>query len=179
VEALGRRPDFNPEKDSIVRVEETRLRKRLTEYYKTEGANELHLHFAEIQYTGLLDLESGVEGRRVFHVSLNGRPLLQYFDITADVGAPLTADERVFKDVRPADDGFLHLEFSSEHGAPLLNALEILPGEPGKMRPVRVMVGSRVYLNKKGQFWGADRYFQGGRVSGQVTPIQSEDDSAL
>ena len=39
VEALGRRPDFDQKKDSIVRVEAHKLRKRLREYYKTEGAD--------------------------------------------------------------------------------------------------------------------------------------------
>ncbi len=37
VEALGRPPDFDPKKDSIVRVEAYRLRKRLREYYDNEG----------------------------------------------------------------------------------------------------------------------------------------------
>src|SRR5262245_43838035 len=38
VEALRRPPDFDPKKDSIVRVEAHRLRKRLDEYYSAEGA---------------------------------------------------------------------------------------------------------------------------------------------
>ncbi len=38
VEALGRPADFNQKKDSIVRVEAHRLRKRLSDYYATEGA---------------------------------------------------------------------------------------------------------------------------------------------
>ncbi|HEY6182156.1 MAG TPA: malectin domain-containing carbohydrate-binding protein [Terriglobales bacterium] len=38
VEALRRSPDFDPKKDSIVRVEAHRLRKRLEEYYAAEGA---------------------------------------------------------------------------------------------------------------------------------------------
>src|SRR5690349_18869588 len=38
VEALGRAPDFNQKKDSIVRVEAHRLRKRLQAYYRNEGA---------------------------------------------------------------------------------------------------------------------------------------------
>jgi len=37
VEALGRQPDFDPKRDSIVRVEAHRLRKRLREYYAGEG----------------------------------------------------------------------------------------------------------------------------------------------
>ena len=38
VEALGRAAGFDPKRDSIVRVEAYRLRKRLREYYETEGA---------------------------------------------------------------------------------------------------------------------------------------------
>lgn len=38
VEALGRSPDFDNKKDSVVRVEAHRLRKRLQEYYREEGA---------------------------------------------------------------------------------------------------------------------------------------------
>jgi hypothetical protein len=39
VEALGRRPDFDPKKDSIVRVEALRLRQKLRQYYENEGAD--------------------------------------------------------------------------------------------------------------------------------------------
>src|SRR6478609_11721361 len=38
LEALGRSADFDPKKDSIVRVEAHRLRRRLQEYYQGEGA---------------------------------------------------------------------------------------------------------------------------------------------
>src|SRR6266404_5387144 len=38
VEALGRPPDFDQKKDSIVRVEAHRLRKRLRQYYESEGS---------------------------------------------------------------------------------------------------------------------------------------------
>jgi hypothetical protein len=39
VEALGRRSDFDPSQDSIVRVEAHRVRKRLREYYDQEGSS--------------------------------------------------------------------------------------------------------------------------------------------
>src|SRR5581483_1882769 len=39
VEALGRPADFDSKKDSIVRVEAHRLRKRLDEYYKGAGSD--------------------------------------------------------------------------------------------------------------------------------------------
>src|ERR1035438_4388374 len=38
VEGLARDPSFDPSRDSIVRVEVTRLRKRLEQYYQSEGA---------------------------------------------------------------------------------------------------------------------------------------------
>src|SRR5581483_3825274 len=38
IEALGRPASFDQRKDSIVRVEAFRLRKRLKQYYETEGA---------------------------------------------------------------------------------------------------------------------------------------------
>lgn len=39
VEALGRQEPFDQKRDSIVRVELHRLRKRLQQYYQTEGAD--------------------------------------------------------------------------------------------------------------------------------------------
>src|ERR1700686_5378194 len=39
VEALGRPADFDQKRDSIVRVEAHRLRKRLREYYESNGAD--------------------------------------------------------------------------------------------------------------------------------------------
>src|SRR5580765_2065197 len=37
VEVFGRRPDYDPKQDSIVRTEAARLRARLVEYYSGEG----------------------------------------------------------------------------------------------------------------------------------------------
>jgi Malectin domain len=39
-EAMGRPPDFDPAEDAAVRVEMHRLRRRLREYYETEGASD-------------------------------------------------------------------------------------------------------------------------------------------
>src|SRR5260370_526512 len=51
VEALGRPPDFDQKKDSIVRVEAHKLRKRLREYYQSEGANHpVHIEIPPGQY---------------------------------------------------------------------------------------------------------------------------------
>ena len=51
VDALGRSPDFEQKKDSIVRVQMHRLRERLAEYYQTRGAsNEMQIVISQGRY---------------------------------------------------------------------------------------------------------------------------------
>src|ERR1700691_753026 len=51
VEALGRPGAFNQKKDSIVRVEAHRLRKRLSEYYSAQGLDHaVHITLPAGQY---------------------------------------------------------------------------------------------------------------------------------
>ena len=51
VEALSRPAEFDQKKDSIVRVEAHRLRRRLREYYATEGASHaIHIVVPSGQY---------------------------------------------------------------------------------------------------------------------------------
>ena len=40
IDVFGRKPDFDPKTDSTVRVQVSRLRQRLKEYYEQEGAND-------------------------------------------------------------------------------------------------------------------------------------------
>jgi hypothetical protein len=52
VEALGRSPEFDQKRDSIVRVEAHRLRKRLRAYYESEGAgHQVQIEIPPGQYT--------------------------------------------------------------------------------------------------------------------------------
>jgi hypothetical protein len=85
------------------------------------GTYELRLHFAETTYSPTSSLGGG-ENSRVFDVQLNGRPLLKQFDIVSDAGAN-TADVRVFRDISPEKDGYLHLDFAGSLGLPILNAI--------------------------------------------------------
>jgi hypothetical protein len=51
VQALGRPPDFDQKRDSIVRVEAHKLRRRLHEYYEAEGADhEIRIEIPPGQY---------------------------------------------------------------------------------------------------------------------------------
>jgi hypothetical protein len=141
------------------------------------GVYELHLHFAELARRGSSGV--GEESERRFSVSLNGEPILPTFDIVADAPGSETADERVFKDVSPAEDGQLHLRFSSLNNKPLLSGIEVLPGIPHRMLPVRILTGFRTLYDRKDQFWGADRYFWGGRTIVSRYPVTADDEPAL
>ncbi len=70
VEVLGRPPSFDPAEDAAARVEAHRLRKRLKEYYETEGRShalriELPLgHYAVAFQTVTVEPPPGGERRR-------------------------------------------------------------------------------------------------------------------
>jgi Malectin domain len=137
----------------------------------SHGVYELHLHFAET-FFGPEELVGGGETSRLMHVVANGKPLLWMYDIYANAGGARTADVRVFKDVRPAEDGFLHLKFASRPNAKaLLNAIEILPAVPGQIHPVRITTHNAAVFTKEGQEWRPDCYFKGGQTVERVGPV--------
>jgi hypothetical protein len=143
------------------------------------GVYELHLYFAETLF-GENNIGGGGEATRVFNVSINGKPALVNFDALSDAGGSNTADERVFKDVSPAADGMLHVQFASlVNNVPFLNALEIMPGIPGRMRPVRIIARGRNYTDQRGQVWGADRYFSHGSAVPRAEPVSNTADSEM
>jgi hypothetical protein len=74
---------------------------------------------------------------------------------------------KVFKDISPAPDGFLHLTFPrAVKENSFLNAIEILPGIPDRLRPVRIVARDTSVNTKDGKPWEADRYFiRGQRVT--------------
>ena len=135
------------------------------------GVYELRLHFAET-FFGPEELVGGGETSRLMHVIANGKPLLWMYDIYANAGGARTADVRVFNDITPAGDGFLHLKFSSRPNAKaLLNAIEILPGVPGRIHQVRITPHDAAVLTKDGQEWSPDCYFKGGQTVERVGAI--------
>jgi hypothetical protein len=59
VEALGRKPDFDPKIDPIVRVQSHRLRLKLREYYETEGSRDpILVQFPKGHYLPIFELMS-------------------------------------------------------------------------------------------------------------------------
>ena len=96
------------------------------------GNYELHLHFAETGLGDFISAESSGEGQRLFRVYANGKRILGGFDVVADADGSNVADERVFRNISPAEDGFLHLSFASLRSTAMLSAIEVLP--PGKSK---------------------------------------------
>jgi hypothetical protein len=141
------------------------------------GIYELHLYFVEMLFG--IEPEEGGETSRLFDVYANGRPLLKLFDVYSDAGGCGKMDERVFIDVSPAPDGFLHLSFRSSKSKALVNGLEILPGIPGHMRPVRITTRTSDYLSSDQRLWESDRYFSGGRSVVRLRSVETQKDPEL
>jgi Malectin domain len=127
------------------------------------GVYELHLHFAETVY-GEHNPGGGGEASRLIQVVANHTLLLDYFDVISDAAGASLADERVFKDISPDADGKLHLHFNHRVRDAFVNAIEILPGLPGRMRPIRIVMRGQSYTDRKGNLWMSDRYYRGGQA---------------
>jgi len=133
------------------------------------GTYELHLYFAETSFES--------EALRSVSVAINGLPV-STLDVASDAEGVNTATMKIFKDISPAKDGILHLTFQGT-GPSFVNALEILPGTPGKMIPVRIAARDTIYRDHLGQVWMPDQYFLGGRRSSRKTAIEGTSDPEL
>ena len=143
------------------------------------GVYELHLHFAETFY-GPENAGGGGEGSRIMTVTANGKPLLTDFDVIADAAGARTADVKVFTDVVPAKDGLLSLNFSSvKGGGGMLSGIELLPGSPGRIRPVRIVTRDVPYYSEDSHWWSADTYFKGGQLGATEEAAAGTDDPEL
>jgi hypothetical protein len=138
------------------------------------GSYELHLHFAETGLADSISAESSGEGQRVFHVSANGARLLSFFDVVADAAGANIATERVFRDISPAEDGFVHLSFESVRGTAMVSGIELLPTIPHKVRPIRIRAGwLTAWQDSVRNEWQGDSYFMGGNALVRRTnPVQ-------
>jgi Malectin domain len=141
------------------------------------GVYEMRLYFADQSYSPGIALDGG-ENTRVFNVILNGEVLLRDFDIMADAG-PYTADVRAFKDVHPAGDGYLHLTVIKSNGTPLLNAIEIAPGIPHRLRPIRIVTQESTLTDRAGVIWSRDNYFLNGRTIARTGAVSGNDDPEI
>jgi Malectin domain len=149
------------------------------------GVYEMRLMFAESAATPILG--SVGDGVRSFHVDANGVQVIPppdghhmtLMDVVADAGGIDTADIKVVKDLSPAADGKLHLRFAGRNQAAFVNAIEIVPGLKGRMRPLRWRANDAPYTDQQGNLWLADRYFRGGRQSRFHAVVSNTSDPGL
>jgi hypothetical protein len=139
------------------------------------GSHELRLHFVEMIY-GDANIAGGGETSRLFNVSANGKRLMEGLDLVSNAG-PSNAHVSVSKDIAADRDGYLHLKFEPSTNIAVVSAIEISPGTPGRLRPIRIVARDQPYTDRSGQVWDADRYFRGGQqvlrpsvVSGTTEP---------
>lgn len=125
------------------------------------GTYELHLYFVEPRY-GMGTAAQITDTSRLFRVVVNGEVKLDPFDIVSEAGAPNRVFERVFKDVTPDAGGMLRLEFIPLTDDAILNAIEILPSLPNRIRPVRIIAQPSSITDANGETWMADHNFVGG-----------------
>lgn len=142
------------------------------------GVYEMRLYFAET-FFGPDTSAGGGETSRIFNLLLNGKPLLTQFDPYRDAGGNNIAHVRAFKDVSPGPDGFLRLSFTRWRDMPFVNAIEIIPGTPGKLLPVRIVAQEKSYTDQTGQLWMSDRYVQGGQTVRRRAAVQNTEEPGI
>jgi len=126
VEALGRPADFDPKRNSIVRVEAYRLRKRLREYYESEGA----------RHAVWIDIPSGQYAPQ-FVPKPAPKPAPELTLSVPAPAAPACLENADRPADRPADSAPPAIEQTQEVG-PLLTSISFGPSEPKQLpQPAR------------------------------------------
>ncbi|HKE93235.1 MAG TPA: malectin [Povalibacter sp.] len=136
------------------------------------GIYELRLFFVSPHHVG----DEKLAG---FDVSLNARPLLTAFDINVSALGADVAEEKVFKDIAPGEDGFVRLRFTNQVGTPWLNAVEIVPGTPNRLKPIRIITQPTSFVDHNGQRWRADDHYLNGFPSTERRKVTGTDDPEL
>ncbi len=136
------------------------------------GVYELHLFFVSA-------LKPGEEKDISFDIALNGKPLIFAFDPNLDAMGVDIAVERVFRDVSPGEDGFVRLRFTNRAVMPALSALELVPGIPHQLRPIRLLTQATSIVDRAGNRWRADDYYLSGFRSMSPQAVNGGDDPKL
>jgi len=127
------------------------------------GAYELHLYFGD--FLGpRLDLQS----KKVltdFRILINGANTWDHQSHALTYGTqPPLQTEKIFKNVSPANDGFLSLRFMPLQNFAFVNAILVFPTPDGKALPIRIVTQQKTVTDQHGQIWLSDRYFTGGNL---------------
>lgn len=175
VEVFGRKPDFDQDADSIVRVEVNRLRKRLKQYYEDEGAShEVQITIPVGQYAVVFEAKQRpvAEAKATDHQA-PGASKSRARWIIGVVLLGLAA---------AATAAFLtwHRQKAAAPEQPPTEALKIPAGLPFGDE-VRILCGAtRSYTDHAGKTWAEDQFFTGGTpVHNSVATIWRTLDPAM
>lgn len=179
LDVFGRQDSFDQDSDSIVRVQANRLRKRLSEYYATEGKeHKLHIAIPVGTYVPVLEEHGTAEAGAA---DLQGeKPRLTYkWRLWVLVAAWVCI-------IAAGVSTFLILRRSlSKQPSTTLSPTAIEPATPKVGLPVgdetRILAGStRSYVDRSGKLWSPDTYFSGGTaVRSSVQHIWRTQDPAI
>jgi Malectin domain len=114
-----------------------------------------------------------------FNVTLNDESLLLGYDANMSAGGADVADEKVFRDITPGPDGRVRLGFYNAIGTPEIYALELVPGEPGRLKAIRITTQPTAYVDHQGRRWRADDYYLNGFRSVDRAKVTGTDDPEL
>jgi hypothetical protein len=194
VEALGRSADFDPKKDSIVRVEAHRLRKRLVEYYQTLGAEDpIEILLPPGTYIPVFH-------RRAF-ASPPPVPAIEPSAAEAIAEPPAIESSPIEQPSTPSSGGRTAyliaaavaivaglFGWSQFHAAtpaqprPALNLAGPVNAPANTGKPLRISVGDRSteLADRNGNLWRTDGFVEGGNViSASPRPIRRTPDPNL
>ena len=160
VEAFGRRADFDPHRDAIVRVEAHRVRKRLAEFYQKEGAGrKCRLVIPPKGYLPVFTTNgaeastasaspAGAFARRITPLFLPSAIVLLVVTLLGALGVAILARSKYRKP------------------PPAAVAAAAKTNTAVPMAEVRIMAGSSGadYTDRLGRIWSADRFFDGGDI---------------
>ncbi len=125
----------------------------------------------------LAETKYGWSFERPLNLTINGRQMLQNFDVCQAARASRTACEQVFRNIVPNSDGKLVLRFtggfepSQKTDQALIHAIEILPET---RQTVRIDAGSDAsFVDWNGYIWSTDGNFQGGSAIRSDAPLTS------
>jgi hypothetical protein len=170
VEALGRRPVFDPQQDSIVRVEAHRVRKRLHEFYAGEGAGHL-LHLVLPQGSYLPQFIPASEDRAASENEIAGTTPRSVIPPTSSPARPASVGKLIVLIstlllAALIASGVLFIFHKQTKGRFTPAAVSTAsPAGAGAVTPdVLIMAGSsaKSYTDHLGHVWSDDHYFVGG-----------------
>ncbi|MBL0155653.1 MAG: hypothetical protein IPP47_00870 [Bryobacterales bacterium] len=169
VDALGRPADFDQKRDSIVRVEAHRLRKRLRQYYEGEGAShELRIDLPSGGYTPVF-----LSAARLEAAPLPAMPDAAPAELPALPATPRTPKPWTSRWILATSAlvllGAILVLVSTQsrrNAPPPANPQQFQPvdlSSTANVSEIRISAGaSTAFVDAEGHTWVADRYFKGG-----------------